>query len=128
MKRFPLLIVVAMLVATVSMPAQSRKSGNAGRHQRSPVAVASPQHHHNGRREHRPAPRPQLRQRVRWETRYRRVHVPGYWDERCGPPTYGWVYDSCGHRSWGVIAAGVCHRVWVPPRWDNRPYRCEVRY
>ena len=128
MKRFPLLLVVALLGAAVSMPAQSRRSFDSGRHQRGPVAVAGTHHHNAGRREHRPASRPQLRQRVRWETRHQRVLVPGYWDERCAPPTYGWVYDSCGHRNWRVIAPGGCHRVWVPPRWENRPYRCEVRY
>jgi hypothetical protein len=66
--------------------------------------------------------------RGRWENRCEQVLVPGYWDVQCHPATFGWVYDACGHRSWGVIEPAHEHRVWVPARYETQTRRVWVRY
>lgn len=64
----------------------------------------------------------------RWETRCEQVLVPGYWDVEHHPAVYGWVYDSCGHRHWGVTEPAHDHRVWVPARYETRSRRVWVRH
>ena len=61
-----------------------------------------------------------------WRTVYDEVHVPGYWREEHVPARYGWTVDSCGHRCWGIVEAGGCRQVWVPPRCESRPRRVWV--
>ena len=61
-----------------------------------------------------------------WETRHERVLVPGYWDRQFVPARYGWVYDSCGRRSWGIVCDAHYDRVWIPARWESRPRRVWV--
>ena len=63
----------------------------------------------------------------RWETRWERVVVPGYWHEEHVPPSYGWIHDRCGRRYWGVVDPGGCRRVWVPERCEMRQTRVWVR-
>lgn len=64
-----------------------------------------------------PAPAP----RGHWETVCETVLVEaGHWHEDYVPPVYGWVYDHCGCRVWGIVEAGYCRRVWCPPRYETR--------
>lgn len=56
----------------------------------------------------------------RWVTRCEQVLVPGYWNIEHHAALYGWVYDSCGNRVWGVIKPCHDHRVWVPARYESR--------
>jgi len=62
----------------------------------------------------------------RWVTRCEQVLVPGYWDVERHAAVYGWVYDSCGHRVWGVTRPAHDHRVWVPARYETRSRRLWV--
>ena len=62
-----------------------------------------------------------------WRTVYDEVTIPGYWREERLPPRYGWVVDGCGHRSWVMIDAGGCRRVWVPAQTGEVEVRKEVR-
>ena len=55
-----------------------------------------------------------------WVTRPERVLVPGYWSVERHAAVYGWVYDPCGHRVWGVLEPAHNHRVWVPARYETR--------
>lgn len=61
-------------------------------------------------------------------TRCEQVLVPGYWDVEYHPAVYGWVYDSCGHRVWGVTEPAHDHRVWVPARYETRSRQVWVRH
>jgi hypothetical protein len=70
----------------------------------------------------------QIIDRGRWELRCERVLVPGYWDVQCHLARYGWVYDLCGQRSWGVVEPAYQQRIWVPTRYENRSRRVWVRY
>lgn len=63
-----------------------------------------------------------------WVTRCEQVLVPGYWDQQFHAATYGWVYDSCGHRSWGVLEAAHYDRVWIPARYETQNRRVWVHY
>ncbi|MBL8732624.1 MAG: hypothetical protein JNN13_09680 [Planctomycetes bacterium] len=65
--------------------------------------------------------------RGRWETVTERVLVPGYWREEHVPPVYGWRFDHCGHRYWGIVQEGGCRRIWVPPHWETRCRQVFVR-
>jgi hypothetical protein len=129
MKRFPLFLLAALLGAAVSAPAQVVIEGRLGRHLRGAVVIGN--QHDRGHRDHdrirvdrshqhcepiRRIPAP----RGRWETVEEQFLVPGYWDEQHVPPTYGWIYDHCGHRHWGIVDQGGCRRVWVPARWETR--------
>lgn len=62
-----------------------------------------------------------------WETVCEQVLVPGYWTEQHVPPSYGWIYSSCGHRQWGLIDRGGCRRIWVPARYETRHRQVWVR-
>lgn len=136
--RFPLLSVAALLVAAVSAPAQLSIDAKLGRNIRGGVVLSGHNHgnhnnhvdrRHNGvvsdNRDYR-APRDSYRRcpppapRGHWETVHEQVLVPGYWHDEHVPATYGWIYDSCGHRHWGLIDAGGCRRVWVPARYETR--------
>ena len=66
--------------------------------------------------------------RGRWELRCERVLIPGYWDVQCHLARYGWVYDLCGQRSWGVVEPAHQERIWVPTRYENQSRRVWVRY
>lgn len=61
-------------------------------------------------------------------TRCEQVLVPGYWGLQYHAATYGWVYDSCGHRSWGVLQAAHHDRVWFPARYETQSRQVWVRY
>lgn len=63
----------------------------------------------------------------RWETRWERVLVPGFWREEHVPPSYGWIHDRCGRRHWGIVDPGGCRQVWVPGRYEMRQTRVWVR-
>ncbi|MBL8749707.1 MAG: hypothetical protein JNK78_11145 [Planctomycetes bacterium] len=121
MKRFPFLCVVALLGAAVSAPAQVVVEGKIGRNLRASVAIGSHGAHYC-EPVRRVAPPP----RGHWETVYEEVLVPGYWREDRIPPTYGWVYDRCGHRRWAMVDKGGCRRVWVPARYETRSRRVWV--
>lgn len=64
----------------------------------------------------------------RYVTRCERVLVPGYWGMQYHAATYGWVYDSCGHRSWGVVEPAHHDRVWFPARYETQSRQVWVRY
>lgn len=119
MKRLPLLFVATLLGVAVAAPAQFQRDRRIGR-TGVPVQVVGARagHEHGGHR--------RLRQSGHWEIRYEQVLVPGYWEERNVPATYGWIYSQCGHRHWGIIDRGGCQRVWVPPRWESCPRRVWV--
>lgn len=61
-----------------------------------------------------------------WTTRCERVLIPGYWDIQHQPAAFGWVYDSCGRRQWGVIEPACDQRVWIPARYENQSRRVWV--
>lgn len=61
-----------------------------------------------------------------WDTIYEDVLVPGYWHEEHVPPTYGWIYERCGARHWGIVDAGGCRRVWIEARCERRARRVWV--
>jgi hypothetical protein len=61
-------------------------------------------------------------------TRCEQVLVPGYWGLQYHAATYGWVYDSCGHRSWGVLEAAHHDRVWIPARYETQSRQVWVCY
>jgi hypothetical protein len=52
---------------------------------------------------------------------YERVWVPGCYRVEHVPATYGWVYDLCGHRAWGIVTPACTRRVYVPGCWETRP-------
>jgi hypothetical protein len=132
MKRFPMLVLAALLGAAVSAPAQVVIEARLGRDLRGAVVIGNQRDYRDRDRDHRDhrrfdrsrdhcepirrAPLP----RGRWETVEEQYLVPGYWDEHHVPPTYGWIYDHCGRRHWGIIDHGGCRRVWVPARWETR--------
>jgi hypothetical protein len=149
MMKLPLICVAALLAAAVSVPAQVSVQGNLGRLlgrndrsrpevvQRAPVqhqnrgGHSDPNHGnrargghnhggHNGHHHHVPV------QKGHWQTVSEQFLVPGYWHDEHVPATYGWVYDNCGHRHWGVVNAAGCRRVWVPARWETRSRRVWV--
>ena len=141
MKRYPLLLVAALLGAAVSAPAQFRIEGRFGRHHAGAIVVGEERAHarlvdgrvdtcpdgfvEQGPRRH--VRRAGHRQRGRWETHYEQVLVPGYWHVEHLPATYGWIYSGCGHRHWGIVDRGGPRRTWVPPRWERRAQRVWVR-
>jgi len=125
--KFPLFCVVALLGAAVSAPAQVSIQGRIGRHVQGSVSIGRADHH--GRHAHRePIRRLPVRSPVHghWQTVCEQVLVPGCWREEHVPPTYGWVYDSCGHRYWDIVDHGGCRRVWVPPRYEHQNRRIWV--
>lgn len=61
-------------------------------------------------------------------TRCEQVLVPGYWTLQYHAAAYGWVYDACGHRSWGVLEAAHHDRVWFPARYETQSRQVWVRY
>lgn len=63
-----------------------------------------------------------------WITRCEQVLVAGYWDVDYHAAVYGWVYDSCGYRVWGVSEPAYNHRVWVPARYETRTRQVWVRH
>ncbi|MFT7536548.1 MAG: hypothetical protein ACI85K_002502 [Hyphomicrobiaceae bacterium] len=64
----------------------------------------------------------------RYVTRCEQVLVPGYFDLQYHAASHGWVYDSCGHRNWGVIEPAHHDRVWVPARYETQSRQVWVRY
>lgn len=131
MMRFPLFCVAALLGVAVSAPAQISIEGRIGRHVTARVVVDQRDHDHGAsrrgsRRHEAPVCRIPAPPRGHWDTVQEQYLVPGYWNEVHVPPTYGWVFDSCGHRYWGVVDAGGCRRVWVPARWETRSRRVWV--
>ena len=150
MKRFPLLLA-ALLGVVVSVPAQSR-SGRLHKGQvvsvqpaargpiqkqafrrGQPVSVTRSARrvgvdrraYRNGFRDGRGIG---CRSYGRWETRCERVLVPGYWDRQHVPAVYGWLYDSCGRRYWGIVQQACFEQVWVPARYETRSRRVWVRH
>ncbi|MCR9247793.1 MAG: hypothetical protein NXI31_22425 [bacterium] len=62
-----------------------------------------------------------------WRTVCERVLVePGRWHRQYVPAVYGWLYDDCGHRYWGIVTPACYERVWCPPRYENRNRRIWV--
>ncbi|HEB54006.1 MAG TPA: hypothetical protein ENI87_12195 [bacterium] len=142
MKRFPMLIVAALLGAVVSLPAQSRERHRSSRQHRGSVVAAERSSRATFQRPRARATRGIRRShgvphgpgsswsrratphvRGHYGTRYERVLVPGYWTTEHVPARYGWVYDRCGQRYWGVIEPAYDHRTWVPARWETRTHR-----
>jgi len=121
MKHLPMLSVLALLGAAI--PAQKFSiEGRIGRGIHASVVVGKPCHD-RGHRERvcvEPVRRIPAPPRGHWQTVYEEVLVPGYWHEEHVPATWGWIYDSCGHRRWGVVAPASCRRVWVPARYEMR--------
>ena len=153
MKRFPLLLA-ALLGVVVSVPAQVQKH-RSGRHNRGHVVVAQPatrgpiqanrpfrqgqpvapvaqrggRHGHVVTGNHGGGPILRgLGGHGHYETRCEQVLVPGYWETRCVPAVYGWIYSGCGHRSWGVIKPACHEQVWVPARYETQTRRVWVRH
>ncbi|MCA8974597.1 MAG: hypothetical protein KDC98_07730 [Planctomycetes bacterium] len=61
-----------------------------------------------------------MRHRGHWKLVTEAVLVEaGHWHIEHIEPTYGWTYDPCGHRHWGIVDPGGCRRVWCPPRYEN---------
>lgn len=123
MKQVPMLCVVALLGA--ALPAQKVSiEGRIGRAIQGSVVIGERGHDHGrGYREHvrvEPVLRIPAPPRGHWHTVYEEVLVPGYWQEEHVPATWGWIYESCGHRRWGVVAPASCRRVWVPARYETR--------
>jgi hypothetical protein len=123
MKRLPFFCVVALLGAAVSAPAQFSIEASIGRNVRGSVAVGQ----HDGHRHvvaREPVRRTQHSAPVvihgHWKTVCEEVFVPGCWREEHVPPTYGWVYGSCGHAHWGIVDAGGCRKIWVPGHYETR--------
>lgn len=140
MMRFTLLFVAALLGAAVSVPAQFQERGrHASNHRdraRAAVPVRTVQRRaapvsrvarHAGRVTGRRVVGGGHESHGHWVTRCERVLVPGYWDTRHLPAVYGWVYDACGHRHWGVIRPARCERFWVPARYEMQERRVWVR-
>jgi hypothetical protein len=119
MKNLPLFCVAALLGLAVSVPAQRISfEGQFGRSPRGVVVVdAGGGRSFGGHRDHCGDHR---RPRGHWETVHEQVLVPGYWRDEHVPPTYGWIVDRCGHRHWGIVHPGGCHRIWVPARYETR--------
>jgi len=62
---------------------------------------------------------------------YRTVQEPvlvhaGHWRRQHVSASYGWVYDSCGYRSWGILEPAHYDRVWVPAQYEYRQRRVWV--
>jgi len=124
-------IFLALFGLAAVAPAQFRVEGSFGRHvqvgvqvgpgygygYRAPVCVVPVANH--GRHD--------FRSFGHWQTITEPVHVPGFWTEECVPARYGWVYDHCGRRIWGVVEQACCRRVWVPPRCETVTRRVWVR-
>jgi len=150
MKRFPLLLA-ALLGVVVSVPAQNRRAGRQpGRVVTVQPAARGPVHNQAFRQGHpvsvtRSARRGVVDRRAyrngyrdgrgygrrsygHWETRCERVLVPGYWDRQHVPAVYGWLYDGCGRRYWGIVKPACVERVWVPARYETRSRRVWVRH
>lgn len=97
---------------TYREPREDDRFDRRGEHRR-----AESEHVHFGPVLRFPLPLP----RGHWETVTETVMVEaGHWHEEHVPPVYGWVFDHCGRRYWGVIEAGYCRRVWCPPRYETR--------
>jgi hypothetical protein len=139
MKRFPILLVAAMLVAAVPATAQEHHGRRTARepvvHAPAPHPVyRGPQHGYCGL-ERFPVHQVPVRcapvyvmPRGHWETVAEQVLVePGHWCEQYVAPTFGWTIDICGLRIWGVIAPGGYQRVWCPPRYETFYRRVWVR-
>jgi hypothetical protein len=122
MKRLPLFGVVALLGAAVSAPAQFSVEARIADNVRGSVTFGEHAGHRHAvsrepvRRMSHAAP---FEVRGHWETICEQVLVPGCWREEHVPPTYGWVYGSCGHRHWDVIDRGGCRRIWVPAHYET---------
>lgn len=63
-----------------------------------------------------------------WKTVHDRVWIPGGYREEYCPPRYGWVYDGCGRRVWGIVDAGGVRRVPLPGHYETRTRRIWVSY
>ncbi len=125
MKQLTWSVLAAALLAAAQVPAQISIAADFGRHARASVRIGGHQHHgvhHDSCRVRRPPAPP----RGHWQTIEECVLVPGYWHDEHVPPTYGWIYDRCGHRHWGMIDPGGCRRTWVPARWETRHRRVWV--
>lgn len=124
MKALPLSVLAALCAAFFSCDAVAQLSIHArvGRHVTATVTASPVLAGHDHRSE-----RGRARHAGRWETVCEQVLVPGYYREEHVPPSYGWIYDRCGHRHWGMIDRGGCRRVWVPERYETRHRRVWVR-
>lgn len=133
MKTLPSFLLAAVGAALAAAPAEAQISISArlGRHGSVQVGFPAPCRIEPVRRvpvadDCIDFPVPHRRQHGRWETRCEQVLVPGYWREDHVPPSYGWVYDHCGHRHWRMVDPGGCRRVWVPERYETRHTRVWV--
>lgn len=64
---------------------------------------------------------------------YRTVSEPvlvhaGHWHRDYVPAVYGWVFDSCGLRVWGIVEPAHYHRVWVDAQYEYRQRQVWVGY
>ncbi|MEM9380889.1 MAG: hypothetical protein AAGB93_13130 [Planctomycetota bacterium] len=62
----------------------------------------------------------------RYETRHRRVWVPGYDRQVWVAPVYDWRYDPCGRRTRVLVRAGYYRTECVPGRYESRAYEVWV--
>jgi len=143
MKRIPITLLAAIAMTAVSATAQHLRGGRNVR-EGAVVVRTSPGALYRASRYTvaRPTPRcstmrctvlrrvPARRSVTGY---YRTVCEPvlveaGHWHTEVIPPSYGWVYDRCGHRHWGIVEPGGSRRVWCPPRYENRTRRVWVAY
>ena len=68
------------------------------------------------------------RARARYAPVRERVWYSGYWESVYVPARYGWVYDDCGYRIWGVISYSHYKRVWRPGHHGYVTTRRRVSY
>jgi hypothetical protein len=127
MKPNLILSVAALLGLAVSAPAQFQIEGLLGRHVRVSAQIGHGHDHgyeHCGYGRHNKPDK--HRQHGYWRTVCEQVWVPGCYRTEYVPACYGWVYDGCGRRYWGIVAP-ACHRqVWVPGRYETRTRRIWV--
>jgi hypothetical protein len=137
MFRATMITVAALMGLAVSAPAQLHVEAQLGRHVRATADVGGVRFDGRGRveprgREYRPfadhrAPVRFERPTGYWRTITEEVWVPGYFRQEYVPATYGWIVDSCGRRSYEVIAPACTREIWVPGRFECRTRQVFVR-
>jgi hypothetical protein len=121
-------IVVALLGLAAAAPAQLHIEGRFGNHVTVHADVGGHRGHHRAPRRAYPRPIAHAPHATRghWETISERVWIPPSCQDVCVPATYGWTYDSCGHRVWGVVRPAHTRHVEVPGHFENRTRRVFV--
>ena len=94
---------------------RSRRGGSSRRYGRNPSRGRAPDHGHGQTHGH-------------WETRCERVWIPGHHESVYVPARYGWVYDSCGRRSWCIVEPACKRQVWHEGYHETRNRRVWVQH